>query len=82
MKSKTGKVISDKMTKTATVLVERRVVHPLYGKAFKKRRHYHVDNQIGAKAGDMVEFVATRPISKTKKWKITKILSAPGSAKV
>ncbi|PJE69956.1 30S ribosomal protein S17 [Candidatus Shapirobacteria bacterium CG10_big_fil_rev_8_21_14_0_10_48_15] len=74
MKALKGKIVSDKMVQTATILVERRVVHPLYGKALRRRQRYHADNQIGAKQGDMVEFVATRPISKTKMWKIVNII--------
>ncbi|PJE69154.1 30S ribosomal protein S17 [Candidatus Shapirobacteria bacterium CG10_big_fil_rev_8_21_14_0_10_38_14] len=75
MKQFKGQVISAKMAKTATVLVERRRVHPLYGKSIKKTKKYQVQDELGAKVGDMVKFVGTKPISKTKKWKITEILT-------
>jgi len=69
MKILIGKVISTKMPKTATVAVERVVVHPLYRKRFKKIRKYHVhDENSVAKVGDRVKFVASRPYSKLKKW--------------
>ncbi len=71
MKILTGKVISTKMSKTATVAVERVVIHPLYKKRFKKIRKYHVhDENSVAKVGDRVKFVASRPFSKLKKWRI------------
>ena len=74
MKQFKGQVISTKMAKTATVLVERRRVHPLYGKSIKRTRKYQIQDELGAKVGDMVKFVGTKPISKTKKWKIVEII--------
>lgn len=71
----TGLVVSDKMEKTVAVQVVRVFVHPLYEKRLKKRKKFLVDNTIGAKLGDMVEICKTRPISKRKKWRVTKILS-------
>lgn len=74
MKKFPGEVMSDKMQKTATVRVWRWVAHPIYQKRYKRWKKYHVDNLIGAKVGDLVEIAETRPISKTKKWQIVKIL--------
>lgn len=72
MKILTGKVISKKMLKTATVVVERMVVHPLYLKRYKKMKKYHVHDEIGVKVGDTVKFAASKPFSKLKKWRIIK----------
>ena len=71
----TGTVTSDKMDKTVTVLVERRVKHPLYGKYVVESKKYHAHaeaNECGV--GDKVEIAETRPLSKTKSWKVTRIL--------
>jgi small subunit ribosomal protein S17 len=73
MKIFTGKVVSIKMDKTATVEVTRVVVHPLYKKRFKRAKKYQVHNELKAKEGDTVHFVASRPYSKLKKWKIIEI---------
>ena len=72
MKIFKGKVISTKMAKTATVAVERIVIHPIYKKRFKRIRKYHVHDEVGVSVGDEVKFIATKPISKLKKWKIIK----------
>ena len=71
----TGRVVSDKMEKTVTVLVERRVKHPMYGKVItlSNKYHAHSDNN-EAKEGDLVEIQECRPISKTKAWTVTKLL--------
>lgn len=70
-----GRVVSDKMANTVTVLVERRVKHPLYGKVITRTAKYHAHVESGvAKAGDLVEIEETRPISKTKTWRVTKVL--------
>lgn len=74
MKIFSGKVISTKMSKTATVAVERTVTHPLYKKRFKRVKKYHVHDEIGTKVGDMVRFVASKNYSKLKKWKIIKVI--------
>lgn len=74
-KTLVGRVVSDKMDKTVTVLVERRVKHPLYGKVIKRSAKYHAhsdDNSAGA--GDLVEIVECRPISRTKSWTVSRIL--------
>lgn len=64
----TGKVVSTKMAKTATVSVERIVVHPKYSKRYKRDRKFQVHDEIGVKVGEMVKFTACKPYSKTKKW--------------
>ncbi|GAB4171453.1 MAG: 30S ribosomal protein S17 [Rhodocyclaceae bacterium] len=71
----TGRVVSDKMQKTVTVLVERRVKHPLYGKVVTLSKKYHADTGAAAPAaGDLVEIEQCRPISKTKAWRVTQVL--------
>ncbi|MBI1863787.1 30S ribosomal protein S17 [Candidatus Woesebacteria bacterium] len=74
MKIFTGKVVSLKNNKTANVEVERIVSHPVYKKSMKKTKKYHVHDEIGTKLGDVVKFVATAPISKTKRHKILEII--------
>jgi small subunit ribosomal protein S17 len=71
----TGRVVSDKMNKTVTVLVERRVAHPVIGKVVRRSRKYHahVDSP-DYKIGDLVTIEECRPISKTKAWKVTALL--------
>ncbi len=75
MKIFIGKVISTKAAKTAVVSVDRVIVHPLYKKRFKRDRKYQVHDEIGVKVGDMVRFAASKPYSKTKKWKILEAVS-------
>lgn len=70
MKILTGKVIAKKMAKTATVAVAKMIVHPLYKKRFKKVKKYHVHDEVGVEVGQLVKFVAGKPYSKLKKWKI------------
>lgn len=70
-----GKVVSDKMDKTVTVLVERHVRHPLYGKIIVRTAKYHAhDESNQAKEGDTVEIQEGRPISKTKSWTVTRVI--------
>ncbi len=70
-----GRVVSDKMDKTVTVLVERRVKHPMYDKIIVRSKKYHAHNKDDqAKAGDLVEIQESRPVSKTKAWAVTKLL--------
>ena len=70
-----GRVVSDKMDKTVTVLVERKVKHPMYGKVMVRSKKYHAHNDgDSAKAGDLVEIVETRPVSRTKSWAVSNIL--------
>jgi small subunit ribosomal protein S17 len=68
MKIFTGKVISKKMQKTATVAVERIVAHPIYKKRIKKIKKYQVHDELEIKVGQVVKFIASKPFSKTKKW--------------
>lgn len=70
-----GKVVSDKMEKTVTVLIERHVRHPLYNKIIMRSNKYHAHDETNqAKAGDTVEIQEGRPISKTKAWTVTRVL--------
>jgi small subunit ribosomal protein S17 len=72
-----GKVVSDKMDKTVTVLIEHRVKHPLYGKIIMRSKKYHAHNEgNAAKEGDTVEIQEGRPISKTKAWSVTRVVQA------
>jgi small subunit ribosomal protein S17 len=71
----TGRVVSDKMNKTVTVLVERRVKHPLYGKIMTRSQKYHAHDEKGEfKMGDVVTIEECRPISKTKAWRVAKLV--------
>ncbi|PIP57221.1 30S ribosomal protein S17 [Candidatus Woesebacteria bacterium CG07_land_8_20_14_0_80_44_9] len=72
MKVFTGKVVSHKTAKMAIVAVERTVVHPVYLKRYRRLKKYHVEDESGVKVGDTVKFVACRPTSKLKKWRIIK----------
>jgi small subunit ribosomal protein S17 len=74
MKIFTGKVISLKQAKTATVSVERVKIHPIYQKRFKRSTKYQVHDELGVKVGDVVKFVDCRPYSKSKKWKVLKVM--------
>ena len=71
-----GRVVSDKMTNTVTVLVERRVKHPLYGTVIKRTAKYHAHVEAGTEAaeGDLVQIEECRPISKTKTWRVIQVL--------
>ncbi|RQP26736.1 30S ribosomal protein S17 [Piscinibacter terrae] len=70
-----GKVVSDKRSKTITVLVERRTKHELYGKIVAKSSKYHAHDEKGEyKMGDVVEIAESRPISKTKSWVVTRLV--------
>jgi small subunit ribosomal protein S17 len=70
-----GRVVSDKRSKTVTVLIERRVKHELYGKIVARSRKYHAHDEHGEyKMGDLVEIAEGRPISKTKSWVVTRVV--------
>lgn len=72
----TGKVTSNKADKTLTVLVNRRVKHSLYGKIITRSKKYHVhDENNEGNIGDIVTIEETRPVSKTKTWRLVKFLS-------
>ena len=72
-----GRVISNKMDKTVTVLIERRVRHPVYGKYLVRstKLHAHDASDVVAE-GDLVEIVETRPLSKTKTWTVTRVVES------
>lgn len=70
-----GRVTSNKMNQTATVMVERRVKHPVYGKYVRRSRKLHVhDPENALDIGDVVQIRETRPISKTKSWALDKVI--------
>ena len=76
-RSLVGRVVSNKMDKTVTVLIERRVKHPLYGKFMVRSRKYHAHDETNQyNEGDLVEIEETRPISRTKAWKVTRLVEA------
>ena len=71
-----GRVVSNKMEKTVTILVERQVKHGLYGKYIKRSSKLHAhDEQNACKEGDLVRVIETRPVSKTKNWRVVEILT-------
>jgi small subunit ribosomal protein S17 len=71
----TGRIVSDKMNKTVTVLIERRVTHPLYGKIVTRSRKYHAhDEQNEYREGDLVLIEECRPLAKTKSWRVVKLV--------
>ena len=70
-----GRVVSDKMEKTITVLVETNKNHPLYGKRVKYSKKYHAHDELNeAKTGDFVEIMETRPLSATKRFRLVKVI--------
>ncbi len=76
----TGKVVSNKMDKSITVLIERRVKHPVYGKYLTKSTKLHAhDEQNVCKEGDVVTIAETRPISKTKSWTLVAVVETAGA---
>jgi small subunit ribosomal protein S17 len=75
IRSVTGRVTSNKMDKTITVQVERRLQHPVYGKFLTKRSKLHAhDENNECKEGDLVEIQECRPLSKTKTWRLVKVI--------
>ncbi len=71
----TGTVVSDKMDKTRVVMVTWREPHPLYKKVIKRRKKYYAhDENNETRVGDVVEIVETRPLSRLKRWRITRII--------
>ena len=77
----TGIVTSDKMDKTVTVLVERKVKHPLLGKIIRVSKKYHAHDEANEfHAGDVVTIEECRPIAKTKSWRVAKLLEKAASA--
>jgi len=77
----TGRVVSDKMDKTVTVLVERRVTHPMYGKILTKSKKYHAhDEKNECGEGDLVLIEECRPLSRTKSGKVARLLEKARAA--
>ena len=72
----TGRVVSNKMAKTVTVLVERKVKHPVYGKYMVRSTRYHAHSEESFNEGDTVEIRESRPISRTKSWVVTRLVQA------
>ncbi|MCH2465809.1 MAG: 30S ribosomal protein S17 [Gemmatimonadetes bacterium] len=78
-KVRTGVVVGDKADKTITVMIERRFSHPLYGKSMKRRKRYHAHDESNAcRVGDIVRIIETRPLSKTKRWRVLETLGRKG----
>jgi small subunit ribosomal protein S17 len=74
-KTRTGLVTSDKMDKTITVAIERKVKHPIYGKFVKKTTKFHAhDEKNECTIGDTVRIMETRPLSKTKRWRLVEVV--------
>jgi len=74
-KTRIGVVSSNKMDKTITVKVERKIKHPLYGKFLKKTTSFHAhDEKNECSIGDIVKIMETRPLSKTKRWRLVEIV--------
>ncbi len=74
-KERIGLVTSDKMDKTITVAIERKVKHPIYGKFIKQTKKFKAhDEKNDAKSGDTVRIMETRPLSKTKRWRLVEVV--------
>ena len=78
-RTETGRVVSNKMDKTVTVLIERKVRHPLYGKYVRKSTKLHAHDEANiCQEGDLVLIQEGRPLSKTKNWSLVKVLETAG----
>jgi small subunit ribosomal protein S17 len=75
----TGRVVSNKMQKTVTVLIERKVKHPLYGKYITRSTKYHAHTEDTLNEGDLVEIKECRPMSRTKAWKVVRLVQGSRS---
>jgi small subunit ribosomal protein S17 len=73
-KTRTGVVTSDKMTKTVSVVMERRFAHPMYGKQITRSKSVKARNEVGARTGDTVRIMETRPIAKTVCWRVIEVV--------
>ena len=70
-----GRVVSDKMQKSVVVAIERLMKHPLYGKRIKRTSRYTAHDETNdCREGDLVEIMETRPLSKTKRWRVTRVI--------
>ena len=77
-KVRTGWVVSDAMDKTVIVTVERQFPHPLYGKSMKRTKRYRAhDENNEYQVGDKVKITETRPLSKTKRWRVIELITRP-----
>jgi small subunit ribosomal protein S17 len=77
-KTRVGIVSGDKSNKTVTVVVERRAAHPFYGKQITSTKKYHAhDEKNEYRVGDVVRIVETRPLSKTKRWRVVELIERP-----
>jgi len=77
-KTRQGTVVSDAMEKTVVVSVERRVQHPLYGKRVNRWKKYHAHDETNEyRTGDVVIIEETRPLSKTKRWRVIELVERP-----
>ena len=77
-KVRLGVVVGDRSDKTVTVLVERRFAHPLYGKQITRSTRYHAhDEKNECRVGDKVSIMETRPLSKTKRWRVVELIERP-----
>jgi small subunit ribosomal protein S17 len=77
----TGTIVSDKMDKTVTVLIERKVKHPVLGKIIRVSKKYHAHNENNEfHQGDVVTIEETRPLSKTKSWRVAKLVEKADAA--
>lgn len=74
-KVRQGRVVSDRMDKTVVVAIESLVEHPLYGKRMRRTARFHAHDETNdCHDGDLVEIVETRPLSKTKRWRVTRVI--------
>jgi small subunit ribosomal protein S17 len=73
-KTRTGVVTSDRMTRTVTVVLTRRFAHPVYAKQVTRSKKVKARNELGARLGDTVRIVETRPLAKTVRWRVTEIV--------
>ena len=79
-KERTGVVVSDAMDKTVVVQAERRIAHPVYGKIMRRSKKFYAhDEKNEAKKGDKVVILETRPLSKTKRWRLVEIVARAGA---
>jgi small subunit ribosomal protein S17 len=77
-KTRVGVVVSHKSDKTVTVVIERRFAHPLYGKGVGRSKKYHAhDEKNECQMGDVVRIMETRPLSKTKRWRVVELVERP-----
>jgi small subunit ribosomal protein S17 len=75
-KTRVGTVVSDKMDKTVVVSVERRYPHPLYGKLVRRTKKYHAHDEGNEyRTGDIVRIMETRPLSRTKRWRVVEVIT-------